>query len=84
MIFHWIDRCNPQAITNRAIRGAASTLDHDVVFPTEINDVPDDQKITGEAELYDKRQFLFELTFYFRANRSVTLLRSEPDNGAQK
>src|SRR4029450_10532141 len=79
MIFHRIDRGNPQAATNRAVRGAAPSLDHDVVFATEINDVPNNQKIAGKPELRDECQFLFELTFYFPANRSVTLLRAEPD-----
>src|SRR5262249_40983880 len=84
MIFHRIHWRNPQAITNRAVRGAAPALDHDVVFATEIDDVPDNQEIAGKLEFYDKRQFLFELTFHFRANRSVTLLRAEPNDGPQK
>ena len=51
MIFHRIDRRDPEAITNRAVGGAAAALDHDVVFAAEIDDVPDDQKIAGETEL---------------------------------
>src|ERR1043166_4829526 len=78
---HWRDS---QAITNRAVRRAAAALDHDVVFATEIDDVPDDQKITGKTELRDERKFFFKLTLHLHADRSVTLLRAEPHNGAQK
>src|SRR5581483_589989 len=84
MVFHRIDRRNPQAITNRTVRGTAPALDHDIVFATEIDYVPDDQKITGKTEFCDKRQFLFDLTFHFPANRGVTLLRAEPDDGPQE
>src|SRR5205814_8233201 len=42
MIFHWINRGNPEAITDRAISGAATALNHDVVLAAEINDIPDD------------------------------------------
>src|SRR6266496_1217377 len=84
MIFHWIDRRNPQAITNRAVRGAAPALDHDVVFATEIDDVPDDQKIAGKPELGNKCKFFFELVLHPGADRSITLLRAKPDDSAQE
>ena len=84
MIADRIDRGDPETITNRAVRRAAAALDHDVVFAAEIDDVPDDQKISGEPELGDQRQFFFELSFYRRADRRVTLLRAEPNNRAQK
>src|SRR4051794_18956983 len=40
-----INRCNPKAITDRTIGGAAAPLHHDIVFAAEIDDVPDNQKI---------------------------------------
>ena len=49
MIADRIDRRDAEAITDRAVRGAAAALHHDVVFAAEIDDVPDDQKITGET-----------------------------------
>src|ERR1043166_4251906 len=49
-----IHRRDSQAITNRAVRRAPPALHHDVVFPAEINDVPYDQKITGEPEPLDQ------------------------------
>src|ERR1700731_2584831 len=79
-----IDRCDPKAITDRAVRRAATALDHDVVFATEIDDVPDNQKISGEPEFDDEREFFLELPFHVRADRGVTLLRAEPDDRSQK
>src|SRR5437667_4580724 len=42
MIFDGIDRSNPQAITDSAVGRATSALDHDIVFTTKIDDVPND------------------------------------------
>src|SRR5262249_15653921 len=84
MIFHGIDRRDPEAITNGAIRGAAAALDHDVVFTAEIDDVPNNQEIAGETEFANQCELFFDLTFHFRTDRGVTLLRTEPDDSAQK
>src|SRR6478609_7178581 len=84
MTFHRVDRRDSEAITNGAIGGAAPALNHDVVFTAEIDDVPNDQKIAGETELAYQRKLFFDLTLNFGADRSVTLLRTEPDDGAQK
>src|SRR5882762_4873963 len=61
IIAHRIDRRDAEAITNRAIGGAATALHHDVVFATKIDDVPDNQKITVKPELRDKDKFFLEL-----------------------
>src|SRR6266513_2776152 len=84
MIFHRINRRDSETITNCAVRGAPPALDHDVVFATEIDDVPDNQEISGETEVRDQGKFFFKLSLHLRTNRSVTLLRTEPDDGAQK
>src|SRR6267142_522248 len=84
MIFHRINGRDPEAITHRAVGGTAAALDHDVVFTAEIDDVPNDQEIAGETELAYQRKLFFDLTLNFRADRGVTLLRTEPDDGAQK
>ena len=84
LIAHRIDRRDPEAITNRAVRRAAAALDHDVVFAAEIDDVPDDQEISGEPEFGYQREFFLELAFHFCADRGVTLLRAEPDDRPQK
>src|SRR5205807_9134757 len=74
-----IDRRDPEAITNYAVRRAPSALDHDVVLATEFNDVPNDQEIAGEPELDDECKLFFDLPTHFCAHRGVTLLRAEPD-----
>ena len=79
-----IDRRDAEAITNGAIRRAAAALDHDVVFPAKIDDVPDDQKITGESEPPDEAQFFFQFSFHRGADGGVTLLRAEEGDGAQE
>ena len=61
MIADRIDRRDAEAITNRAVRRAAASLHHDVVLPAEIDDVPDDQKITGKPELLNQGQLFFQL-----------------------
>src|SRR6516225_5535205 len=79
-----IDRRDPEAITNRTVRRAATALDHDVVLTAEINDVPDNQEISGKSEFDDECQFFLKLAFHFCAYRGVTLLRAEPDDRPQK
>ena len=54
------------------------------MLAAEIDDVPDNQKISGKAKLGDEREFFLQLTSHFRADGSVTLLRAEPDDRAQK
>jgi hypothetical protein len=79
-----IDRRDPEAITNRAVRSATATLDHNVVFAAKIDDVPDDQKITGEPEALDEAEFFFQLPFHRGADGAVTLLRAEEGDGAEE
>src|SRR5205085_7562342 len=79
-----IDRRNAEAITNRAVRRAAAALDHDVVFPAEIDDVPDDQEIAREPEPGDETEFFFQFSFHRGADGAVTLLRAEKGDGAEK
>ena len=84
MISHRIDRRDAEAITNGAVGCAAASLHHDVVFAAKIYDVPDDQKISWEPELANERKFFLKLPFHLGADRGVTLLRTEPDDRAQK
>ena len=65
MITHRIDRRDAETKANCAVGRAAAALHHDVVFPAEIDDVPNDQKIAGETRASgDQREFFFELTFH--------------------
>ena len=79
-----INRRDPKTITNRAVGGAAPPLHHDVVFATEIDDVPHDQEIAGKFQPSDEGQFFFQLLFHGRADGGVTLLRAEQHDGAQE
>ena len=79
-----IDRRDAETITNGTVRGAAPPLHHDVVLAAEINNVPDNQKISGKTKFLDQVQFFFELAFHSTADRGITLLRAKPNNRAQK
>src|SRR4051812_17597782 len=74
MITNRINRRDSQAITDCAVGRAAATLDHDVVFATEINNIPDDQKIPGKPEFRNQPQFFLELSSDWGADRGITLL----------
>ena len=84
MIADRIHRSDAETKTDRAVRGAAASLHHDVVFAAEINDVPDDQKIAGESELLDEGQLLVEFCFDRAADCGVALLCSEKGDGAEE
>ena len=60
--FHRIHRRNSERITNSAVRRRAAALDEDVVLQAELNDVPNDQEVTFEAQLFDERQLALDLT----------------------
>ena len=84
MVAHRIDRGDAETKTDRAVRRAAAALHHDVVLAAEIDDVPDDQKIAGEPELLDERQFFIQLCLHRRADRGVALLRAEERDRAKE
>ena len=84
MVADRIDRRDAETKTNGAVRGAAAPLHHDVVFATKIDDVPDDQKITGEPKLLNEGQLFVELCFDRATDRGVTLLRTEKSDSAEE
>ncbi len=84
IVTHGIDRRDAETITNGTVGGAAAALHHDVVLAAEINNVPDNQKISGKTEFLNQVQFFFELTLDRAADRRVTLLRAKPGDRAQK
>src|SRR4029453_13965171 len=84
MIAHRIDRRDAEAITNCAVSWAAASFHHVFCFAAKIDDVPDDQKISWEPELANEGKFFLKLSFHPGADRSITLLRAEPDDRAQK
>jgi hypothetical protein len=53
MIFERVHGGDAETKADRAIRGTASPLGHDVAVTAEFYQVGDDQKIPGKAKLFD-------------------------------
>ena len=56
-----IDGRNFERIADGGVGGAAPALHQNAVPFAELNDVPDDEEVSGEAELGDQRQFMLHL-----------------------
>ncbi len=56
-----IDGGNPERVTDCAVGGRTAALAEDVVLFAEAHDVPNDQEIAGQIELFDERKFAFHL-----------------------
>ena len=56
-----IDGRDSQCIANGAVGGGAAALHEDVVLEAELDDVPDNEEVTLEPELFDERQFALDL-----------------------
>ena len=70
-----IDGGNFQRVADGGVGGAAAALHQDVVLLAELDDVPDDEKISGKAQLRDQRKFVLHLLL--RALQQVAVC-SEP------
>ena len=57
----WIDGCNAERIADGAVGGGPAALHQNSFVAAKIHDVPDDQKISGELELSDDIELLFDL-----------------------
>ncbi len=66
-----IDRRDAQRITDGAIGGRAAPLRENPVFPAELDDVPDDEKVTGELQFFDQRQLALDLPPCFFVIRQI-------------
>ena len=56
-----VDRGDSERIADRAVGGRAAALHQDVVLAAEAHDVPDDQEIARQLELFDQRQLALDL-----------------------
>jgi hypothetical protein len=56
-----VDRGDAERVADRAVGGRAAALRQDAVLAAEAHDVPDDQEIAGQFELFDQRQLAFDL-----------------------
>src|ERR1035437_7229005 len=56
-----VDGGDFERVADGAIGGAAAALGEDVVLFAEAHDVPDDEEVTGEMELFNEREFALDL-----------------------
>src|SRR5207253_3100235 len=61
-----------QRITDGAVGGGASSLHQDSMLFAKSDNVPDNQEITRQAQLFNQRQLFVELLFHFAADLPVT------------
>ena len=57
---HRIGGGDAERVADRRVRRAAPPLAEDVRAPAELDDVPHDEEVAGEAELLDQRQFVID------------------------
>ena len=53
---HGVDLGDAERVAHGAVGGAPPALAEDVVETAELDEVPDDEEVAGEAELLDDRQ----------------------------
>ena len=56
-----IDRSDAERIADRAVGGRAAALHQDALLAAVAHDVPHDQEISGQFELFDQREFALDL-----------------------
>ena len=56
-----IDRGDAERIADRAVGRRSASLHQDVLFAAEADQVPDNEEVAGEVELFDQRQFALNL-----------------------
>ena len=56
-----IDRGDAERVADGAIGRGAASLHENVLFTAKADDVPDDQEIAGQIELFDQREFAIDL-----------------------
>ncbi len=61
LVAHRVDRGDAERVTHRGIGRGPSALTEDVRFSAEVDDVVDDQEISGKVQIGDDLQFLVDL-----------------------
>ncbi len=56
-----VDGGDFERVADDGVGGAAAALDEDVVALAELDDVPHDEEVAGEAELFDERELVLGL-----------------------
>ena len=80
-----IDRGDAERVADGAVGGRAAPLHENILLAAEADDVPDDQKIAGEIELFDQGEFAFDLApraFVVRRRSGKSCLRASAGEGS--
>ncbi len=56
-----VDSGDSERVADRAVGRRAAALRHDSILAAKLHDIPHDQKITGEFQLLDHHELMFEL-----------------------
>ncbi len=56
-----VDGGDAEGVADGAVGGGTASLAEDALFAGEADEVPDDEEVAAEAELFDEREFLFDL-----------------------
>src|ERR1700683_1875913 len=59
--FDGVNRGDAERIADRAVGGRSAALHQNVLFAAELDDVPDDQEIAGQVELFDEGELVIDL-----------------------
>ena len=75
---------NAQRVTHGAIGSGTAALHEDIVFAAKADDIPHDQEIAGEIELFDQGQFAFDLLAcaFLAVGIARAITRNHPFTGA--
>src|SRR6516165_8744820 len=79
-----VDRGDFERVTHGAVGGRAAALRQDAVLLTEAHDVPHDQEIAGQLQLFDQRQLVLDLLAGAVMIRLITAAGALVDALAQK
>ena len=81
---HRVDRRDAQAVTDGAVGGRPAPLHQDALLAAEIDDVPDDQEIAGQAEFLDEVEFAGDLRAGFVVEGPVPFAGTHERDGPQE
>src|SRR5262249_10175504 len=79
-----IDSGDAQRVTHGAVGSRASSLHQDAVDTAETNDVPYDQEVSGQSQLFNQRQLTPDLLRYAICDRLVPRPGALPGAGVEK
>ena len=73
-----------EGVTDGGVCGGASSLHEDVIGGAEVDDVPNDEEVAGEAEAADEVEFVFELGSDFSTEVVVASAGTGEGDGAEE